>query len=157
MLFRSIRMPNDLQHSTMYKYDIRNDTFPEEVFVHEFLHSLERNQLERGYAFPALHDNEKFGYKSQAKSGLRDWYQKYMQCSIDSNVGKTGLDPSVYMTKPIHLSDFEYGSQEVEFEVVPHNFIDVIIQFIDNFKKIMVEKKSTENIEQTNYVTVTAD
>ena len=80
-----------------------------------------------------------------------------MQCSIDSNVGKTGLDPSVYMTKPIHLSDFEYGSQEVEFEVVPHNFIDVIIQFIDNFKKIMVEKKSTENIEQTNYVTVTAD
>ncbi len=155
--FSDIRMPNDLQHSTMYKYDIRNDTFPEEVFVHEFLHSLERNQLERGYAFPALHDNEKFGYKSQAKSGLRDWYQKYMQCSIDSNVGKTGLDPSVYMTKPIHLSDFEYGSQEVEFEVVPHNFIDVIIQFIDNFKKIMVEKKSTENIEQTNYVTVTAD
>ncbi len=27
----------------MYKYDIRNDIFPEEVFVHEFLHSLERN------------------------------------------------------------------------------------------------------------------
>ena len=41
--FSDIRMPNDLQHSTMYKYDIRNDTFPEEVFVHEFLHSLERS------------------------------------------------------------------------------------------------------------------
>lgn len=154
--FSNIRMPNDLKHSTMYKYDIRNDIFPEEVFVHEFLHSLERNQLERGFTFPALHDNEKFGYKTQAKSGLRDWYKKYMQCDIDSTIGKTGLDVSVYSTKPVQLSDFQYGT-EVEFEVVPHNFVDVILQFADNFKKIIAEKNSTDNMDQTNYVTVTTD
>lgn len=154
--FSNIRMPNDLQHSTMYKYDIRNDIFPEEVFVHEFLHSLERNLLERGYVFPALHDNEKFGYKSQVKTGLRDWYKKYMRCDIDSDVGKTGLDESVYTMKPIQFSDFQY-SEEVEFEVIPHNFIDVIMQFIDNFKKILVENNTTDEMEQTNYVTVTTD
>ena len=47
--FSNIRMPNDLRNSTMYKYNIKNDTFPEEVFVHEFLHSLERNLTEKGY------------------------------------------------------------------------------------------------------------
>ena len=47
----------------MYKYDSRINTFPEEVFLHEFLHSLERNAQEYGYTIPALHDNEKYGYK----------------------------------------------------------------------------------------------
>lgn len=154
--FSNIRMPNDLKNSTMYKYDIKNDIFPEEVFVHEFLHSLERNLLEREYVFPALHDNEKFGYKTQAKSGLKDWYKIYMQCDINSNVGKTGLDPVVYTTKPVQLSDFEYG-EEIEFECKPHNFVDVIAQFISNFKNIMSEKNSEENMDYTNFVTVTSD
>ena len=33
-----------------------NNTFPEEVFLHEFLHTLERNAEEYGYSRPALHD-----------------------------------------------------------------------------------------------------
>ena len=153
--FSNIRMPNDLRTSTMYKYNIKNDTFPEEVFVHEFLHSLERNLTEKGYTFPALHDNEKFGYENQNKTGLKDWYRDYMRCNIDSNVGKTGLDPIVYKTKPIQLSDFNYA-QEIEFENVPHNIIDIVSQIISNFKQVMSSNSNSE-INETNYVTITTD
>lgn len=153
--FSNIRMPNDLRNSTMYKYNIKNDTFPEEVFVHEFLHSLERNLTEKGYTFPALHDNEKFGYENQNKTGLKDWYRDYMRCNINSNVGKTGLDPIVYKTKPIQLSDFNYA-QEIEFENVPHNIIDIVSQIISNFKQVMSSNSNSE-INETNYVTITTD
>lgn len=154
--FSNIRMPNDLQHSTMYKYDIRNDIFPEEVFVHEFLHSLERNLQERNFVFPALHDNEKFGYKSQSKTGLKDWYKAYMQCDISSNVGKTGLDTVAYTTKPVQLSDFNSG-KEIEFEMKPHNFIDAILQLFNNLKNIVGDKESSAGMLHANYVTVTSD
>lgn len=153
--FSNIRMPNDLRNSTMYKYNIKNDTFPEEVFVHEFLHSLERNLTEKGYTFPALHDNEKFGYENQNKTGLKDWYRDYMRCNIDSNVGKTGLDQIVYKTKPIQLSDFNYA-HEIEFENVPHNIIDIVSQIISNFKQVMSSNSNSE-INETNYVTITTD
>lgn len=153
--FSNIRMPNDLRNSTMYKYNIKNDTFPEEVFVHEFLHSLERNLTEKGYTFPALHDNEKFGYENQNKTGLKDWYRDYMRCNIDSNAGKTGLDQIVYKTKPIQLSDFKYA-QEIKFENVPHNIIDIVSQIISNFKQVMSSNSNSE-INETNYVTITTD
>ncbi len=153
--FSNIRMPNDLKNSTMYKYNIKNDTFPEEVFVHEFLHSLERNLTEKGYTFPALHDNEKFGYENQNKTGLKEWYRDYMRCNIDSNAGKTGLDQIVYKTKPIQLSDFKYA-QEIKFENVPHNIIDIVSQIISNFKQVMSSNSNSE-INETNYVTITTD
>lgn len=153
--FSDIRMPNDLANSTMYKYNIKNDTFPEEVFVHEFLHSLERNLAEKGYEFPALHDNEKYGYKTQSVSGLREWYKDYMMCNIPSKDGKTGLDPIVYETKPVQMSDFDY-SQEVEFEQEPHNIIDVASQIIGNIKAVMANNKESE-IEDSNFVTITTD
>lgn len=153
--FSNIRMPNDLQRSTMYKYDIKNDIFPEEVFVHEFLHSLERNLNERGYTFPALHDNEKFGYKAGGAAGLKNWYKDYMISNIDSNIGKTGLDPFVYTTKPVQISDFEH-SQEIEFENEPHNFIDATFQIIGNIKNILTQPKE-ENTDYSEYVTITTD
>lgn len=153
--FSNIRMPNNLKNSTMYKYDIRNDIFPEEVFIHEFLHSLERNLNEKGYTFPALHDNEKFGYQTQAKSGLKQWYEDYMKCSIDSEEGKTGLDKIVYTTKPVQASDFNY-SEEIEFENTPHNPIDIAVQIIENFKT-MLNNKEQNGMTQSNYITITSD
>lgn len=153
--FSDIRMPNDLKKSTMYKYNIKNDTFPEEVFVHEFLHSLERNLSEKGYTFPALHDNEKYGYESQDKNGLEDWYKAYMECNIDSSSGKTGLAPIVYQTKPVQESNFE-TSEEVEFENEPKNPVEAIIQIVGNFQQILSNRNDSE-IDQTNYVTITSD
>ena len=40
--FSNIRLPND-RDSDIYKYSSTN-TFPQEVFLHEFLHTLERNE-----------------------------------------------------------------------------------------------------------------
>ena len=45
--FSNIRLPNDSK-SYIYKYDSRINAFPEEVLLHEFLHSLERNAQEYG-------------------------------------------------------------------------------------------------------------
>lgn len=153
--FSNIRMPNDLKKSTMYKYNIKNDTFPEEVFVHEFLHSLERNLSEKGYTFPALHDNEKYGYESKDKNGLEEWYKDYMSCNINSSSGKTGLAPIVYQTKPVQESNFTI-SEEIEFEKEPKNPFEAIGQIIGNFKQILSSKDDSE-INQTNYVTITSD
>lgn len=153
--FSNIRLPNDSK-SYIYKYNSKINTFPEEVFLHEFLHSLERNLQERNFVFPALHDNEKFGYKSQSKTGLKDWYKAYMQCDISSNVGKTGLDTVAYTTKPVQLSDFNSG-KEIEFEMKPHNFIDAILQLFNNLKNIVGDKESSAGMLHANYVTVTSD
>ena len=152
--FSDIKMPDDLSRSTMYKYDIRNDTFPEEVYVHEFLHSLERNMVERGYNFPQLHDNEKFGYKLDDKAGLKDWYKAYMQCTIESNIGLTGLDPFVYTTKPVHASDFVI-SKKIDIENKAKNPIDAVVKLFKNFK-YMVSSQSEES-SNNNYITITSD
>ena len=42
--FSNIRLPNDSK-SYIYKYDSRINAFPEEVFLHEFLHSLKTMNL----------------------------------------------------------------------------------------------------------------
>ena len=49
--YSNIRLPND-QNSYIYTYDSRANTFPEEVFIHEFLHSLERTLTEYEYDLP---------------------------------------------------------------------------------------------------------
>lgn len=42
--FSNIRLPNDSK-SYIYKYNMKINTFPEEVFLHEFLHTLEEMQM----------------------------------------------------------------------------------------------------------------
>ena len=60
--YSNIRLPNSSKNY-IYRYNTRINTFPEEVFIHEFLHSLERTSKEYGYQIPALHDYAKYGYK----------------------------------------------------------------------------------------------
>ena len=57
--FSNIRIPNE-KADLLYRYSDAN-TFPEEVFVHEFLHNLERVDKEYGNEIPELHDYEKYG------------------------------------------------------------------------------------------------
>ena len=103
--FSNIRLPND-SRSYIYKYDSRINAFPEEVLLHEFLHSLERNAIEYGYEIPALHDYEKYGYENEPLVGQKVWYKDYMNCNINSNAGKIGLPEEVYTLKPAKQSDF---------------------------------------------------
>lgn len=123
--YSNIRLPND-KSSYIYTYNPSINTFPEEVFVHEFLHSLERTLQERDYNIPALHDYELYGYENQNLVGLRDWYADYMTCNIKTNQGnKVGLDEVVYELTPPAESDFRY-SVEIEFNDEPDNIIEEI-------------------------------
>lgn len=58
--FSNIRIPNE-NADLLYTYSNFN-TFPEEVFVHEFLHNLERIENECKNEIPELHSYEKYGY-----------------------------------------------------------------------------------------------
>lgn len=121
--FSNIRLPNS-NSNYIYKYDERINVFPEEVYVHEFLHTLERNSLEYGYERPELHDYEKYGYRSQNKTGLREWYNDYMNKNIKStNKGLVGLPEEIFTKKPTKTSDFKY-SRELDYLKEPQNIME---------------------------------
>ena len=128
--FSNIRLPNSSK-SYIYKYDTRINTFPEEVFLHEFLHSLERNAQEYGYTIPALHDNEKYGYKDEKLIGLENWYKDYMNSTIKSSNGYVGLPQEIYTLKPAKYSDFAHPYSIDEFHE-PQNIIEGTIQLFKN-------------------------
>lgn len=99
-----IRMP-DSKKISQYIYS-QGESFPEEVFLHEFLHTLERNQKEFGYEVPALHDYEKYGYKNERGIGLMKWYKDYMNKNIQYNGNYIGLENFVYTQKPVNETNF---------------------------------------------------
>lgn len=131
--YSNIRLPNSSK-SYIYRYDTKINTFPEEVFLHEFLHSLERNAEEYGYEIPALHDNEKYGYKSEKLTGLKKWYEDYMNNNIKSSNGIIGLPKEVYTLKPAKSSQFKYSYQLDEF-YEPQNIIEEVRQIFKNCMK----------------------
>jgi len=124
--FSNIRLPNDKKSYT-YKYDARYNTFPEEVFVHEFIHSLERSLLERKYEIPKLHDNELYGYNSKQKEGLKSWYKAYLTKTIkDKTTGNfVGLEEDVFKMRPVKEIDFK-NSYFLELLNEPTNKIEEI-------------------------------
>lgn len=133
--FSNIRLP-DNRNSYLYKYSGRN-TFPEEVFIHEFLHTLERNEEEYSNTNIAnLHDYEKYGYQKDTVDGLRKWYIAYMQNTVTNSKGeKVGLTPIIYTSKPIHESNFRFSYELNELQE-PQNLIEEIISIINKIKKL---------------------
>ena len=141
--YSNIRLPNSSK-SYIYKYNTRINIFPEEVFLHEFLHSLERTAEEYDYQIPALHDYEKYGYKNQNLTGLKNWYQDYMNKNIKTSSGYIGLPQEVYTLKPAKITDFKYSYKIEEFHE-PQNIIEEIRQLfknvINNVKNIIERVK----------------
>lgn len=129
--FSNIRLPNDSK-SYIYKYNQRINTFPEEVFLHEFLHSLERNAKEYGYQRPELHDYQKYGYENEKIIGQKKWYTDYMNKNIKIDSGNIGLPPEIYTLKPAKSSNFEYAYQIKEAFEEPENLIEEIKELINN-------------------------
>lgn len=124
--FSNIRLPNDSK-SYIYKYNTRINTFPEEVLLHEFLHSLERNAEEYGYEIPALHDYEKYGYTNEKLEGQKKWYTDYMNKNINSADGTlVGLPEEIYTLKPAKQSDFTYSYKMEDVFKEPDNIIEEI-------------------------------
>ena len=137
--YSNIRLPNN-SASYIYTYNSYVNTFPEEVFVHEFLHTLERNLIERGFDIPALHDFQKYGYEDEKLIGQKKWYADYMSCNINDGGKKIGLDESVYKTKPPAESDFRF-SIEKEFHKDPQNVIEEVKCLFRNIGNMFSRKK----------------
>lgn len=146
--YANIRLPND-SSNYVYKYNARFNTFPEEVFVHEFLHTLERNMQENGFEVPALHDYEKYGYKQDSIEGQRKWLQDYMRGEIKDLTGNfIGLNSQIYKVKPVHSSNFEFSSNLKLFDE-PQNIIEEIRLM---FYKIGNNVKNIRLIKEENAV-----
>ena len=129
--FSNIRLPND-SRSYVYRYNSRVNTFPEEVFLHEFLHSLERNSEEYGYSIPQLHDYEVYGYQNESLTGQKKWYTDYMNKNINTAEGKIGLPEEIYNLKPAKNSNFEFSTNMKEVFKEPENIIEGIKELFDN-------------------------
>lgn len=131
--FSNIRLPNS-SRSYVYRYNTRINQFPEEVFLHEFLHSLERNSEEYGYTVPALHDYEQYGYENEALVGQRQWYKDYMNKNVRTSSGNIGLPEEIYSLKPAKESNFE-NSYEIDVFNEPDNLIEEIKEIINQLIK----------------------
>ena len=126
---------NKNSNNYTYKYGITTH-LPEEVYLHELLHTLERNLMENGYEIPALHDYEKYGYTETAIDGLNYWYRDYMQRKIKDpkTGGMVGLYSYAYQTQPPNNSNFQYPI-EIEIEKEPQNIFEEILAMIDVLTK----------------------
>lgn len=137
--FSNIRLPND-KNSYMYRYGYYVNRFPEEVFLHEFLHSLEKNATDFGYIVPALHDSSKYGYESEMYFSLKNWYKDYMQKKISYQGSYIGLPEEIYSKKPVHESEFLYP-KIITINNEPQNIVDEISNLAHNllnvFKRIL--------------------
>ena len=132
--FSNIRLPND-SSNYIYTYSSRVNTIPEEVYIHEFLHSLERTMQEYDNDIPALHDYEKYGYESENLVRYKKWYGDYMQCKIKNQDGKyIGLDSIVYKLKPAKKSNFTY-SMKIDFVDERDDFINIMKNIIKRISK----------------------
>lgn len=119
-----------------YKYGITNQN-PAEVYLHEFLHTLERDNKENDYPTPELHDYEKINYKNgETEDGLNVWYKDYMRKNIlDSETNEyIGLDESVYLSKPPNNSNFRYAI-EVNWHKEPSNIFEEVLTIINAVKR----------------------
>lgn len=142
--FSNIRMPDD-QNNYAYQYHYLINTFPEEVFIHEFLHTLERNSKEYGYEIPALHDNERYGYSEDKLQGLRKWYEDYMNCNISYGGKKIGLPAEIYTYKPVHESNFKYSTEIKAFRE-PENIMEVLKSLLKRTEKMFTS--FNQNVEE---------
>ena len=100
---------------------------------------MERTANEYEYQIPALHDYEKYGYKNQDLTGLKRWYEDYMNKNIKTTNGYIGLPEDIYTLKPAKNSDFQYSYKIDEFHE-PQNIIEEVRQMftnvINNIKRI---------------------
>ena len=129
--FANIRLPSD--STNVYEYSNAN-LFPEEVFIHEFLHTLERNEKDNGNEVISLHDYAKYGYTESRTEGLKKWYRDYMRNEIDGGQDG-GLTDFAYSSKPIQNSNFVY-SMSLDYFKEPQNIIEEIRSIVERTVKL---------------------
>ena len=111
--FSNIKMPKISSTNSWYAFNENSNKFPEEVFVHEFLHSLEKNSKKYGFKVPELHSYTQNGYEKQSSVGLYSWYLDYMNSNIGNE--KIGLNEKIYSLKPVNNNNFDNSKKVDEF------------------------------------------
>lgn len=144
--FSNIRLP-DSDNNYVYKYDTQINQFPEEVFIHEFLHTLERNAEEWGEERPELHSYENYGYSSKVLFGLKDWYQDYMNKNISTTSGKVGLPTDIYTKKPVKTTDFTYTHELNAFKE-PNNILEELNNIWHKVQELFTIVQNNMKIKQ---------
>ncbi len=156
--FSNLRLPNSENNYT-YKYDYRINTFPEEVMLHEFLHTLERNSKEYGYDIVALHDAEDYGYRTEQKIGLKNWYEDYMQGKIGLGTERLGLKAHIYTSKPIHNSNFQHATT-LDSLNEPENIVEEMM-ILTKKVTVMIQEawanRHASEVEEMNSTNIEAD
>lgn len=124
--FSNIRFSTD-DINYVYRYNSRINTFSEEVFMHEFLHTLERTSKEHGYDTIELHNYKDYGYSDEGIDGLSDWYEDYLNGKIlDKKTNQhVGLNEDVFKYKPVNENNFKFAL-EVKFNKEPSNIIEEV-------------------------------
>ena len=135
--FSNIRLPDD-DKNYIYKYDSRINVFPEEVLIHEFLHTLERNAEEYDYERPELHSNATYGYNNKQLIGLKEWYQDYMNKNITTQNGKIGLPSEIFTKKPAKMSEFAFSRNINELKE-PENIIEELNLVYKRLQRLFVD------------------
>ena len=126
-----------------YEYTSYNN-FPEEVFLHEFLHTLERNSEEYGYKVPELHDYRIYGYEDERVNGQRKWYIDYMNKNIEHKGNLIGLPEEIYLYSPIKQKDFEY-SYKLDKLDEPKGIKENIEALVNRILKLFEKKETNTN------------
>ena len=135
--FSNIRLPENYNRN-IYTYSSSN-TFPEEVLVHELLHTLERNEHENGNEIANLHDYAQYGYENNSINGLEEWYKDYMQNTIQNGANKV-LTDFAHSSKPIHESNFKYPI-ELSYLDEPQNLIEEINSIVERIIRLFSGNK----------------
>lgn len=100
--FSNIRISNESMKLYMNSY---YNYFPEEIIIHEFLHTLERNSGRFDYETIALHDFADYGYKNESRYGLKKWYRDYIRNNIKNT--ENGIRKEVYYSQPVCEKNFK--------------------------------------------------
>ena len=144
--FSNIKVPVSANNRT-YTYNPIYNTFPEEVFLHEFLHTLERNNSAYGFGEIALHDYNLYGYREDSLEGLKEWYKDYMQSNVSYQNEKIGLSKELYTLTPTHLSDFTYAEKIEDVFIEPKGVIGEIKSMINR----IFNKQNSNIVEEDIY------
>lgn len=128
--YSNIRMPTSSK-SYAFKYHKMINQFPEEVFIHEFLHTLERNSKEYGYLVPELHAYNYYGYEEEKTNSLYKWYKDYMSSKILNNNSFIGLNSEIYQYKPVTEKNF-INSKKLAYFDEPKTMIEKTKLLITN-------------------------
>jgi len=106
-------------------------SFRERTFIHEFLHTLERDGLSSGYNIPDLHDRESFGYTNV--DNYRSWYKDYMTENIYDNTinRRIGIPKEMYNINR-EFSEYKIMSMCMKSDITNHVHEEVIIEEENN-------------------------